>query len=299
LFPGIEDYRTGGGSGGPVEDFPALPRTQAGLGDMGGLAGRGMTSRLLPQLDGILGQPQGAIPPGETEKKVVGLRCSVVVGGLLADGCEGHIETGHAQRSSWVDRHAGYSHGNAAAAAIAPLSSAWTRPSQPATAATATVAASTAATKARSGHERRHSLLVDKSVSFTSIPSSRKRAIQLERAVRSDEERYRRRFVVGQGTGPNDVGFGYQFARVSILVLIPWEIFSWYTSGALWPSFSSPFAELESTAVEPDFQLPQCYTVVNTQPVHSKIGSFSDETLFYIFYTMPRDIMQEVVVAEL
>lgn len=51
--------------------------------------------------------------------------------------------------------------------------------------------------------------------------------------------------------------------------------------------------------MEPDFQLPQCYTVINTQPVHSKIGSFSDETLFYIFYTMPRDIMQEIVVAEL
>lgn len=51
--------------------------------------------------------------------------------------------------------------------------------------------------------------------------------------------------------------------------------------------------------MEPEFQLPNCYTVVNTQPVHSKIGSFSDETLFYIFYTMPRDIMQEVVVAEL
>lgn len=70
LFPGMEDYRTGGGSGGPVEDFPALPRTQSGLGDMGGLAGREMTSRLLPQLDGILGQPQGAMPPGESEKKV-------------------------------------------------------------------------------------------------------------------------------------------------------------------------------------------------------------------------------------
>jgi CCR4-NOT transcription complex subunit 2 len=51
--------------------------------------------------------------------------------------------------------------------------------------------------------------------------------------------------------------------------------------------------------VEPEYQLPNCYTVVNTQPVHSKIGSFSDETLFYVFYTMPRDIMQEVVVAEL
>lgn len=70
LFPSMEDYRTGGASGGPVEDFPALPRTQTGLGDMGALSARGMTSRLLPQLDGILGQPQGVLPLGEVEKKV-------------------------------------------------------------------------------------------------------------------------------------------------------------------------------------------------------------------------------------
>lgn len=63
--------------------------------------------------------------------------------------------------------------------------------------------------------------------------------------------------------------------------------------------FASPFAELDAKAVEPDYHLPQCYTVHNTQPVSSKMGNFSDETLFYIFYTMPRDIMQELVVQEL
>jgi len=68
---------------------------------------------------------------------------------------------------------------------------------------------------------------------------------------------------------------------------------------ALWPSFASPFAELESKAVEPEFHLPACYTVHNTQPVLQKIQNFSDETLFFIFYSMPRDLMQEVVVAEL
>ena len=34
-------------------------------------------------------------------------------------------------------------------------------------------------------------------------------------------------------------------------------------------------------------------------PLEEKIGSFSDETLFYIFYTMVRDIVQELAAVEL
>jgi len=38
-----------------------------------------MTSRLLPQLDGMMGQQQGAMSPGEAEKKV-GFGCFGGVG---------------------------------------------------------------------------------------------------------------------------------------------------------------------------------------------------------------------------
>lgn len=51
--------------------------------------------------------------------------------------------------------------------------------------------------------------------------------------------------------------------------------------------------------LEQDFALPSCYNVANIQPLQSRIPSFSDETLFFIFYSMPRDIMQEVVAEEL
>lgn len=51
--------------------------------------------------------------------------------------------------------------------------------------------------------------------------------------------------------------------------------------------------------LEQDFSLPACYNVANIQPLQSRIPSFSDETLFYIFYSMPRDIMQELVAEEL
>ncbi|KAI9848862.1 MAG: hypothetical protein M1837_006378 [Sclerophora amabilis] len=67
----------------------------------------------------------------------------------------------------------------------------------------------------------------------------------------------------------------------------------------LYPTFASPFAEAGSRPVEPDFSVPACYTVQNIQSLSSKVQSFSDETLFYIFYSMTKDVMQEVVAAEL
>lgn len=43
---------------------------------------------------------------------------------------------------------------------------------------------------------------------------------------------------------------------------------------------------------EPDFQIPPAYLVSPPPKIADKIDLFSDETLFYIFYTMPKDIMQ-------
>jgi CCR4-NOT transcription complex subunit 2 len=43
---------------------------------------------------------------------------------------------------------------------------------------------------------------------------------------------------------------------------------------------------------EPDYQIPQAYLVSPPPKITDKIDMFSDETLFYIFYTMPKDAMQ-------
>ncbi|KAF0548937.1 CCR4-NOT core subunit CDC36 [Gigaspora margarita] len=51
--------------------------------------------------------------------------------------------------------------------------------------------------------------------------------------------------------------------------------------------------------IEPEYHLPSCYNVQPPPPAQPKIGSFSDETLFYIFYSMPRDILQEAAAQEL
>jgi len=51
--------------------------------------------------------------------------------------------------------------------------------------------------------------------------------------------------------------------------------------------------------IPPDFTLPTAYTVTNVPPLHSKMTSFSPETLLSIFYQYPRDILQEIAAQEL
>ncbi|CAG9997729.1 unnamed protein product [Clonostachys byssicola] len=47
------------------------------------------------------------------------------------------------------------------------------------------------------------------------------------------------------------------------------------------------------------FRLPDCYNVTNVQPIETKIGSFNEETLFWIFYSCPNDIKQHLAASEL
>jgi CCR4-NOT transcription complex subunit 2 len=56
---------------------------------------------------------------------------------------------------------------------------------------------------------------------------------------------------------------------------------------------------MSALPLEQDFTIPGCYNVGNVQPLQTRITSFSDETLFYIFYSMPRDVLQELVAEEL
>ncbi|PCH40405.1 hypothetical protein WOLCODRAFT_24080 [Wolfiporia cocos MD-104 SS10] len=72
------------------------------------------------------------------------------------------------------------------------------------------------------------------------------------------------------------------------------------TQGDLYPAFITPWADSSAAhSVEPDFHLPQCYTVTTAPPNASKAGAFSDETLFFMFYASPRDMLQEIAAQEL
>ncbi|MDI1488692.1 MAG: transcriptional regulator [Ramalina farinacea] len=67
----------------------------------------------------------------------------------------------------------------------------------------------------------------------------------------------------------------------------------------LYPTWSGPFADPGARPLQPDFTLPECYTVGNVHRVRDKLPGFSDETLFWIFYTQPQDILQELAAGEL
>lgn len=47
------------------------------------------------------------------------------------------------------------------------------------------------------------------------------------------------------------------------------------------------------------FRLPDCYNVTNVQPIETKTPSFNEETLFWIFYSCPADIKQQMAAQEL
>lgn len=62
---------------------------------------------------------------------------------------------------------------------------------------------------------------------------------------------------------------------------------------------ASPWQELTKQAVVPDFKLPTCYSIATVVPQQQKLQNFDEGALFYIFYTMPRDAMQEAAAVEL
>lgn len=68
----------------------------------------------------------------------------------------------------------------------------------------------------------------------------------------------------------------------------------------IYSNFMSPFADNPTTGSEPSFSLSSAYSLSKQVPsCLSKIHQLTDETLFYIFYSMPRDILQEAAAQEL
>ncbi|TFK70534.1 hypothetical protein BDN72DRAFT_877708 [Pluteus cervinus] len=71
-------------------------------------------------------------------------------------------------------------------------------------------------------------------------------------------------------------------------------------SGNLYSTFITPWSDQSAAhAVEPDFHLPPCYAVQTQPPGPTKTETFSEETLFFMFYSSPRDALQEVAAQEL
>mmetsp|Transcript_61 Transcript_61/g.69 ORF Transcript_61/g.69 Transcript_61/m.69 type:complete len:534 (-) Transcript_61:215-1816(-) len=64
------------------------------------------------------------------------------------------------------------------------------------------------------------------------------------------------------------------------------------SSRCLYSTFSSPWADGPSNS-DPQFTLPSCYFMATPPPLkHAHLHKFQLETLFYIFYAMPKDLLQ-------
>jgi len=69
---------------------------------------------------------------------------------------------------------------------------------------------------------------------------------------------------------------------------------------SLYATFASPWAEQPSAQTEPQFTLPTCYVMAAPPPLkHAHLQKFQLETLFHIFYAMPKDLLQAYAAAEL
>jgi hypothetical protein len=70
------------------------------------------------------------------------------------------------------------------------------------------------------------------------------------------------------------------------------------SSECLYSTFASPWAEAPTTR-EPQFSLPLCYYMQPPPLKTSHLSKFQLETLFYIFYAMPKDVLQAYAAQEL
>jgi CCR4-NOT transcription complex subunit 2 len=62
----------------------------------------------------------------------------------------------------------------------------------------------------------------------------------------------------------------------------------------------SPYAVAPSVGAEPVYQLPACYSLPQSpSPLVDRMSQLSDDTLFYMFYAHPKDMLQEMAAQEL
>lgn len=81
-------------------------------------------------------------------------------------------------------------------------------------------------------------------------------------------------------SGP--LAYGVELTHLFPTISIPEPVHS---------TFAGPWATAPIKR-EPEFQIPPAYLVSPPPKIADKIDLFSDDTLFYIFYTMPKDAMQ-------
>ena len=117
----------------------------------------------------------------------------------------------------------------------------------------------------------------------------------------------------GRRTGFGDTGTGARQPRVCftldffVVVVVgapdaPFVMFKRFASErSLYRTFATPWADysVSQPLSEPNYHLPACYSVNPPAPSAKRAKQWSDETLFFTFYAMPRDQFQDVAAQEL
>lgn len=134
------------------------------------------------------------------------------------------------------------------------------------------------------------------SVSMPRLGSSKGQPVPDTRQA-TDSDRYGLKSLSGILGGPS--GFRHPLAGVAVGGDLRQAGLPLASAENIGRSFTSPWLETSKYNVIPDFQLPECYNIRNVVPQQQKLQSLNEETLFYIFYTMPSDAMQEAVAMEL
>lgn len=70
------------------------------------------------------------------------------------------------------------------------------------------------------------------------------------------------------------------------------------STDALYSNFTSPFSSTPLNR-EPEFYIPPSYQLPSLPLPTDKMSLYQDETLFYIFYSMPKDTLQISAASEL
>ncbi|OLY78546.1 General negative regulator of transcription subunit 2 [Smittium mucronatum] len=86
--------------------------------------------------------------------------------------------------------------------------------------------------------------------------------------------------------------YGFDISKFGLSLNSPGKLFS---------MFGSPWADIYplSGTTEPEYILPSCYSNISPPSVESKIPLVTEDTLFYIFYSMPKDELQLMAAEEL
>jgi CCR4-NOT transcription complex subunit 2 len=71
------------------------------------------------------------------------------------------------------------------------------------------------------------------------------------------------------------------------------------SSDPIYPTFGAPYSDVPYLRRQPEYRIPECYLVSAPVIKYTLFQKLHIQTVFYIFYSMPRDVLQVAAAREL